>query len=112
TLAAELPPRVMKSSRIKEIAPERGNAFVAEIARSAAFRTAFYAPLKAPLSIDTRDGTRLSVPDGSIVHFPQSGNAPELRCYVETDTIPATDRLLQTMMQCLIVHFKQEDSAS
>jgi len=108
-LAAELPPRVMKASRIKEIAPERGNAFVADMARSAAFRTAFYAPFKEPVLIDTRDGTRLSLADGSVVHFRQSGNAPELRCYVETDTLPATDRLLQAMMRCLIVHFEQSD---
>ncbi|MGL4474121.1 MAG: phosphomannomutase [Shewanella sp.] len=33
--------------------------------------------------IDETDGLRLSLVDGSIVHFRPSGNAPELRCYAE-----------------------------
>ena len=43
---------------------------------------------------DTTDGTKLHMTDGTVIHFRQSGNAPELRCYVEAgDTAKATDTL-------------------
>jgi phosphomannomutase len=32
------------------------------------------------------DGTRFSWESGEVVHFRASGNAPELRCYVEAET--------------------------
>ena len=106
-LAVELPKRVMKADRLKEISPERGGAFVKEMARSPAARAALDARLEHPVSVDTRDGTRLSFADGSVVHFRQSGNAPELRCYVETDASDTTDALLQAMMRCLMLHFER-----
>ena len=54
--------------------------------------------LAMPVSIDTTDGTRFELEDGRIVHFRQSGNAPELRCYVETDTRALSAQLLDRMM--------------
>ncbi len=36
-------------------------------------------------SIDHIDGVRIGLKSGNIIHFRLSGNAPELRCYVETD---------------------------
>ncbi|WP_421270461.1 phosphomannomutase [Aeromonas taiwanensis] len=36
-------------------------------------------------SIDITDGLRIMLNDGSIIHLRPSGNAPELRCYVESD---------------------------
>ena len=38
------------------------------------------------VSIDETDGLRMTLADGDIVHLRPSGNAPELRCYVESDT--------------------------
>ncbi len=37
-------------------------------------------------SIDRLDGLRFELNDGSVVHYRASGNAPELRCYVEAQT--------------------------
>ena len=39
------------------------------------------------------------------MHFRQSGNAPELRCYVETDSVAKTDQLLADMLAALNRHF-------
>ncbi len=36
-------------------------------------------------SIDHTDGVRIGLKSANIIHFRLSGNAPELRCYVETD---------------------------
>jgi phosphomannomutase len=40
------------------------------------------------------DGTRFSWESGEVVHFRASGNAPELRCYVEAETEPRAAELL------------------
>ena len=57
------------------------------------------------MAIDHTDGLRLTLTTGDVVHFRQSGNAPELRCYVETDSAEATDALLADMLAALRRHF-------
>ncbi len=100
-LAAELPPRVMKAGRLKDIEGAQGHDLVAQLARSRDLRKELGSTLADPLAIDRQDGTRLTLAGGAIVHFRQSGNAPELRCYVETDSAGETDRLLAEMMDRL-----------
>ena len=38
------------------------------------------------MAVDQTDGLRMFLTDGDIIHFRPSGNAPELRCYAESDT--------------------------
>jgi phosphomannomutase len=80
------------------------------MAGSSEARRAFAPLLAEPASIDNTDGTRLTLGDGSVVHFRQSGNAPELRCYVETDTAGRTDRLLEAMMARLGDYFERKEN--
>lgn len=109
-LAGELPRRVMKADRLKNVAPETGKALVAELAVSEGKRARFDPSLARPKAIDTTDGTRL-VSDGDVVvHFRQSGNAPELRCYVETDRVETTEAVLAAMMARLAAQLQQQDS--
>ena len=37
--------------------------------------------------VDTTDGVRATFANGDILHLRLSGNAPELRCYAEADTV-------------------------
>ncbi|WP_026784820.1 phosphomannomutase [Pleomorphomonas koreensis] len=104
-LVGALPPRVMKADRLKKIAPADGARLLAEIDGSREARTALDARLAAPVAVDRTDGIRLVLSGGDIVHFRQSGNAPELRCYVETDSAEATDALLADMLAALRRHF-------
>ncbi|WP_196259684.1 phosphomannomutase [Pelagibacterium limicola] len=104
-LVADLPSRAMKADRLKDIAPDSGGAFVAGMAGNKEWRAAFARLLAETEAIDTTDGTRLTLADGSIVHFRQSGNAPELRCYVEADTIAAADAMLEMLMTRLNDYF-------
>ena len=46
-------------------------------------------------NIDTTDGVRVSFDSGKVVHIRPSGNAPELRCYVEADSQKDADEVLQ-----------------
>ena len=45
-------------------------------------------------AVDSLDGIRISTAAGEIVHFRASGNAPELRCYVEAASQRRADDLL------------------
>jgi phosphomannomutase len=44
--------------------------------------------------VDETDGLRVTLLDGKIVHLRPSGNAPEMRCYVEAETEEAARALL------------------
>ena len=56
-------------------------ALVAELDQDA---SPFLNALGGALSgVDRTDGLRMTLEDGRIVHLRPSGNAPELRCYVE-----------------------------
>ncbi|MBD9374228.1 phosphomannomutase [Rhizobium sp. ARZ01] len=55
---------------------------------------AFLAPIGIPARISDIDGLRVTLADKRIIHFRPSGNAPEMRCYVEA----ATDDAAQTLL--------------
>jgi phosphomannomutase len=57
------------------------------------------------VEISVLDGVRMALANGDTVHFRQSGNAPEMRVYVETGSSEGTDRLLAEMMQKLAAAF-------
>ena len=97
-LAATLPPRFMKADRVKDVAPDKGKIFLGEMEMSETFRTAFDPRLARPVAISVLDGVRMAFANGDTVHFRQSGNAPEMRVYVETGSAEGTDRLLGEMM--------------
>lgn len=50
---------------------------------------------------DRTDGARFTLTSGRIVHIRPSGNAPELRCYVETEDQALSDALLAHMLEAL-----------
>lgn len=100
-LAATLPARFMRADRLQDIPPAASAALVSALATTDAARVELDARLAAPLAVDTTDGTRLTLADGTIVHFRPSGNAPELRCYVETDSEARTQAVLADMMASL-----------
>lgn len=108
-LAASLPRRFMRADRLKNIAPETGKRLVDELAGSADQRARIDARLADPVDIDTQDGARLILEDGMIVHFRQSGNAPEFRCYVETGDRDHTETVLKSIMSSLQRHFLPQE---
>lgn len=50
------------------------------------------------MAISTLDGVRMGLATGDTVHFRQSGNAPEMRIYVETGSRAETESLLDELM--------------
>lgn len=61
----------------------------------------------APVShvaLDMTDGARFTLDSGTIIHVRLSGNAPELRCYVDADTPQRAERLCRDCLDRLRPH--------
>lgn len=48
--------------------------------------------------VNTLDGLRLTLKNADVVHIRPSGNAPELRCYTESNTFESADALARAVM--------------
>ncbi|MEM9636052.1 MAG: phosphomannomutase [Pseudomonadota bacterium] len=83
-LIDSLPRRRTATDRLQNVPREVSEAIVAALL---AGDHAVLPPGLGPLlSIDQTDGVRMSFGSGRIVHIRPSGNAPELRCYVEAES--------------------------
>lgn len=96
-LLAELPPRFTYSNRVQNFATSKSKsksiiASAQENPQEFIERIGFV-DLHVQ-SVDTIDGLRLTLSDGSIIHLRPSGNAPELRCYAEADNIIKAEKLV------------------
>lgn len=74
------------SDRLERFPVETSQALMAYLRSSPAALAAFLEPLGVPVSVSDIDGLRVTLEDDSIVHLRPSGNAPEMRCYVEAET--------------------------
>jgi phosphomannomutase len=94
-LAAEARFAVALSNRLQNVAQERTAALIARLdAEDPGFRDAAFATHGAVAARDRRDGLRLTLGNGATVHFRASGNAPELRVYVEASGPAEAEALL------------------
>ena len=83
------------SNRLQNVATDKSAAFVRRLQEYEGFRSDLMAPLGGVAGQDTRDGLRLTAGNGEVVHFRPSGNAPELRVYVEAVTQERAQDLLE-----------------
>lgn len=94
-LVAREPARFTAADRLEEVPSETSRALIEGFRADPARLAAFLSRLgEAPLELDQTDGLRVSCASGRVVHFRPSGNAPELRLYVEAETLFAADDLL------------------
>lgn len=61
------------------------------------------------VEINRTDGLRLTLDSGCIIHLRPSGNAPELRCYVETDSQQYANELVGQVLSKIKNNQKQEN---
>jgi phosphomannomutase len=83
------------SNRLKDVATDRSAAFVSRLQQDEAFLSELMAPLEGVAGVNSRDGLRIMAKNGEVVHFRPSGNAPELRVYVEAGTEERAAGLLE-----------------
>jgi phosphomannomutase len=114
-LLRKLPKRFTVSDRLKEFPTEKSKAKLAEIREKnlgeklfgalAAKPSKFAKDGSAPkpfqgkiVSLNEVDGYRMEFDSGDIIHLRPSGNAPEFRCYVETE---GKERSAELLADCL-----------
>ncbi|WP_128255514.1 phosphomannomutase [Falsirhodobacter deserti] len=93
-LVAAEPPRFTTADRLTEVPSERGQALVERLINDAVARTEFLSTLGTEEGVDLTDGLRITLSNDRVVHIRPSGNAPELRIYVEAETAEAAAGLL------------------
>ncbi|MBZ9702496.1 MULTISPECIES: phosphomannomutase [unclassified Mesorhizobium] len=98
-LAADLPPRFTVSDRLKNIPSQKSAPLLARLAESQSYAADFLADFGDLAGTDTMDGVRMTLENGDTVHFRASGNAPELRCYVETGDAERSKMILQSGLE-------------
>ena len=92
-----LPKRHTASGLIREITATESAPFIARLATDHAFAADLTRHTIA--SADTTDGTKLTLGNGDSVHFRASGNAPELRCYVEATSADAASAMVEAILE-------------
>lgn len=94
-----LPKRYTASDRITNFATEKSKELLAQAAAAPElFLTQLGFNGLEISDVNQIDGLRISLSNKDIIHLRPSGNAPELRCYAESDTEAAAIALVQ---QCL-----------
>lgn len=97
TLVAGLPERYTASDRLQSFPTDVSAALLKALQHEQA--TQVMAPNSGNVvSVDLTDGLRVTFSSGDIVHLRPSGNAPELRCYAESNTQTKAQSLCD---QCL-----------
>lgn len=94
-LVKSLPVRAALSDRLTEVPGERSAEFLRRLTEEPGYAAQFFAPVGEVQSVSSIDGLRFGLVSGDTVHYRASGNAPELRCYVEGITPERADELLQ-----------------
>ncbi|MEZ9874414.1 phosphomannomutase [Vibrio breoganii] len=97
-LVSDLPQRFSHSDRIQNFATEKSVAILAygtgapqSLLSDLGFDEAFE-------KVDTTDGLRMTLSSGVIVHLRPSGNAPELRCYAEADSMEEASAIVEFVL--------------
>lgn len=85
---------VALSDRLQNYPIAKGQALMRQLANDAAFCEQFLDGLGAAEGKDATDGVKFFLAERMILHFRPSGNAPEMRCYVEAPNRDAAEALL------------------
>ncbi len=83
------------ADRLENFPVETSAALMAYLRASDANLADFLKPIATVASRSDIDGLRVTLVDNRIIHFRPSGNAPEMRCYVEASTESEAKALLE-----------------
>lgn len=98
-LVATLPPRFTLSDRLVNMPTAQSLAEIETLSRNpaeGAMGLGFIEKAEDLALVDQTDGLRMTFANNEIIHLRPSGNAPELRVYVEADTPERAADLLKT----------------
>lgn len=96
---AQEPPVVTVADRLQEVDQAKSHALLETWQNDPAARATFLEPLgKQEQRMDLTDGLRMELTDGDVIHVRPSGNAPELRLYIETKERASAEALLSAAL--------------
>lgn len=102
-----LPPRFTFSDRLQNIPAELSRKHLANFSTGSkedqlAYVNQLFGPVSGnPLELDFTDGVRMIFSNQEVIHIRPSGNAPELRCYTEADSMARSVEISQSVMNLL-----------
>lgn len=95
-LSLGLPNRFTASDRLQNFPTQDSRTLLDRLVAEQAATSELLAPQSGGLvATDTTDGLRMTFANGDIVHLRPSGNAPELRCYAESESVERATELCQ-----------------
>jgi phosphomannomutase len=101
-LVAAEPARFTAADRLQGVPTETSQKLVADFDTDPVKRADFLAQMNGvEAGVDRTDGLRITMDDGRIVHLRPSGNAPELRLYVEADSVDTAQATLASGLDVL-----------
>ncbi|MFT5796974.1 MAG: phosphomannomutase [Candidatus Azotimanducaceae bacterium] len=96
------PARFTAADRLQGVPTDISQALVAQFDTDAGKMAAFLAQVDGVAAgINRTDGLRMTLTDGRIMHLRPSGNAPELRLYVEADSVETAHQTLVSGLDVL-----------
>lgn len=99
SLLQSLPASFTASDRLQDFARTRSDTLLAQ---AEADPDGFLAQVELTeyrvVGIDKTDGLRMTLDNGVVLHLRPSGNAPELRCYVESDSQTGAQELVAQVL--------------
>jgi phosphomannomutase len=107
-LLRDLPQRFTFSDRIKNVPTQTSQEFVGRFDSGSpeqdinSLNKILGQALGTIVEVDHTDGLRITLANGNIVHYRPSGNAPELRCYTESNSEEAAISLNKQAMDTLL----------
>lgn len=98
-LLTKLPHIFTASDRLQNFARERSLALIEQgIAEPKDFLARLDLEQCDVSAINITDGLRITLTNGDVVHLRPSGNAPELRCYAESNSAPSASALVSLVL--------------
>ena len=89
------------SDRLEHFRVETSAALMTYLRASNDNLSTFLSPVGTPSITSDIDGLRVTLTDGRMIHFRPSGNAPEMRCYVEAAAEKDAETLMKQGLQLI-----------
>jgi phosphomannomutase len=94
SIVSEVGARHALAHRLQDVPGDESRVLLEKLAEDAGFRARFFETVGHAGEVSVVDGVRVELEGDCLVHYRASGNAPELRCYVEAPTQERARELL------------------
>lgn len=100
-LVAALPQRFTAADRLVGVDSARAAVLLSALLTSGAARAELFSDRGAEAAVDQTDGLRVTFKSRDILHLRPSGNAPEFRCYAESESPERAEALVRTYLEII-----------